>query len=139
MKQILIIPSNIVSVKELRIGNLVQDVGVLEKELTVYKLEDGIITCGDDSFSYPYLSKHLQGIPITPEWLERFGFEYIDIVLYSWANENHMCYEHKEGGFVFMPFCTNDEDCHIRVLYLHQLQNLYYSLTGHDLTINETK
>lgn len=35
-----------------------------------------------------------------------------------------------ENGYMVCPFCTNEESCYIEVKFLHQLQNLYFTITG---------
>lgn len=77
-------------------------------------------------------------IPITPEILERCGFEYIDMPVNGYADDKHLCYQQIDGTIVFMPFCTDDKDCHIHINYLHQLQNLYFALTNQELTFKTT-
>jgi len=73
-------------------------------------------------------------IPITPEILERFGFDYVDMPVNGYADDKHLCYQQIDGTIVFMPFCTDDKDCHIHLKYVYQLQNLYHSLSGIELT-----
>ena len=103
---------------ELRIGNLVYDftdhcnVNILAEDLT------------DVSNFKP--------IPLTEEWLLKFGFDAIfsnelwkDSFGYSLESKGlGLQYSYDEG--TFRVYCE----------YIHQLQNLYFSLTGEELTIN---
>ena len=77
----------------------------------------------------PYYIGDLQPIPLTEDWLLKFGFVYI---YGEW---------HKEG----FNFCINDKIVYTsnefnytevcKLESVHQLQNLYYSLTGEELCI----
>lgn len=74
-------------------------------------------------------------IPLTEEWLKRFGFEkHIN----GWVLEDNFITIHSDdmdndvfirtGGMSKAEYIT----C---VDYVHQLQNLYFSLTGEELTL----
>jgi hypothetical protein len=74
-------------------------------------------------------------IPLTEEWLLKFGFKYdtdndklckslhIDILSFR-ASEGHMCLQSQGYRTLYK---------HIK--YVHQLQNLYFALTGEEITI----
>jgi len=73
-------------------------------------------------------------IPLTEEWLIKFGFEdnqkvkgvkYIDGVI---AID---CIRYGKG------WCLANDEYHPNIKYVHQLQNLYFALTGEELTIKE--
>jgi hypothetical protein len=49
---------------------------------------------------------------------------------FIWVNENQIRFECEEDG-VIMPY-KND-----RFKYVHQLQNIYFALTGEELEIKE--
>jgi hypothetical protein len=79
---------------------------------------------------------HLLGcdpIPLNTNWLLKLGFEY---------NDNIGLYQN--GGFdvdieddVYCHFYINEYgDWYKDIDYVHQLQNLYFALTGEELTIN---
>lgn len=79
-----------------------------------------------------------QPIPLTEEWLVRFGFEYLYFnseELIHKEFKNLYAYKHvmNDGfgivlrGFHALPF----------VKHVHQLQNLYFALTGEELTLSE--
>lgn len=81
------------------------------------------------------------GIPLTEEWLVRFGFEKEIIdqgnkeVDGYWKNVLMMipCPNNKEY-FYGAPYgypMSGD-----KTMYVHQLQNLYFALTGEELTFN---
>lgn len=77
-------------------------------------------------------------VPLSPAILEACGFEYIDQVG-GWCNKHHVIYG--ADHWMIHPFCTNDTDVHIKVEYLHQLQNICFALdpTGTELSINLEK
>jgi len=115
---------SVMKANELRIGNWVYCNHSL---MRVNKIEDtifGIIGGGTELKIY-------QPIPLTEEWLLKFGFLKV-AGLWSYNNGNQ--------EFVF------NED-HISVIIegqwmslnhiknVHQLQNLYFALTGEELTI----
>lgn len=106
---------------DLRIGNLVLDGHEIEKvnhrmiEMLVKK------------------EAEFDPIPLTEEGLIKFGFE--------WCNEAAGYFDSLHAAYLmypkiqFHPFCTNDKDCWIEIEHVHQLQNLYFALTGNELTL----
>lgn len=76
-------------------------------------------------------------IPLTEEWLLKFGFDLInneyhqsrnhDLKLHWTVNKNKMIPEFNEKRFV-----TGYD-----FKYVHQLQNLYFALTSEELTIKK--
>lgn len=84
-------------------------------------------------------SEELNPIKITEEWLLKFGFEHeIDSgnndIMTRQGNNFYLKYINlaiSENGFYYYSdslYCG-----HILIKYIHQLQNLYYSLTGNEL------
>jgi len=52
--------------------------------------------------------KYIEAIPITEEWLKRFGFIYTP-ELFAWVNENHGIYKSKtDGCYLFNIFHIHD-------------------------------
>lgn len=66
--------------------------------------------------------------PLTEEWLFKFGFKKVYHYYYL-NNARHMGFNEEYGFFNV----TND----IQIEYVHQLQNLYFAITGEELTIKE--
>ena len=116
---------------DFRVGNLVFFKGEV-KELGLWDFSTYIQTN----------IEHYKPIPLTEEWLERFGFEKDE--------------EYDEGGLVdyrftlmngsleFVSFWNSEEitgvnqpQTRIDVEHVHQLQNLYFALTGKELTIKK--
>ena len=102
---------------ELRIGNYVND-------------SIGLITIGlngNIKFADAY-----HPIPLTEEWLVKFGFEKTT----KWNNV-----QHTKGILqirnLYILFVKGRNQSWINLKHVHQLQNLYFALTGEELTINE--
>ena len=81
----------------------------------------------------PYYLGELQPIPLTEEWLLKFGFEKVK-----------SRYEEAETfDYVLQPLYFDMANTSVKINgvyqkinypeYVHQLQNLYYSLTGEEL------
>lgn len=103
--------------KELRIGNLIYSESVV------------VAADGRTIFDLAYWEKpQYQPIPITPEWLERFGF-----LPYpfngGWRHESSWLDIDNMGDYFQYPHGCAE------IRSIHQLQNLYYALTGQELTI----
>ncbi len=127
-------------IKELRIGNLVCDDRGVETE--IHALSRNEINNDD-------LTPQYSGIPITEEWLLKFGFvaEYTkeeepEIIGYQrWWTKNHyrwdIMIDIEQFGVIILN-TSYDEKLFCMYTpcdYVHQLQNLYFALTGKELTI----
>jgi len=86
--------------------------------------------------TYCQYSEFISPIPLTPEWLERLGFEKRESgVCYEWWNGiNEVTHdwlvsitEMKDNGQFFY---RNGKHT---IKYVHQLQNLFFALTGEEL------
>lgn len=132
--------------EELRVGNLVIIKGKITKVETIG--EDGINPdhdwgregCTFRCSGYFYEDKFLQnramveGIPITEEWLEKFGLintTDISISKYPFGSYKNtssfggIAINYEKNGIQIMP--------KREIKYVHELQNLYHSLTGEEL------
>jgi hypothetical protein len=115
---------------ELRIGNLLRD-KVSKTELKVIELtEKDFVTYVIDRSKFP-LAKGwgIEPIPLTEEWLLKFGFEWYGRIT-GWTINEHSINE-KNGCF---EFCINKE-FPVELKYVHQLQNIHFALTGEELTL----
>lgn len=76
-------------------------------------------------------------VPLTPEILEKCGFKPHDKFDYF---KNYLALGHKgSSNYVVAEFDRIDGQGHLLrrgISYLHQLQNLYFALTGQELPIN---
>lgn len=135
---------------ELRIGNYVFDCeGYVDKvtaiitpqidnEKNCYPWLRGTTAIMLDNFVGAHNVDAIDPIPITQEWLERFGFVYDN-------DEDELILDAKSG---ISLMCAHDSivyykgnleplwvDVLLNIEYVHQLQNLYFALTGNELTI----
>lgn len=116
--------------KELRIGNLlkcgdnivkVEDIGDSGINLQWFH--------GLSGFDYGYTQ--LSPIELTPEWLDKLGVEQI------WNNR----WQHSEGLDIelfkdgYMILCEERTNWGRRYLHVHEIQNVFYWLTGKELII----
>lgn len=113
-----------VDLKELRIGNYLNIDGLAAP------IGAGWFCASDRGHTLP---KH-EPIPLTPEWLERMGFIENSIKDYCLGGICVFPY-HGEGEW-FARIGMGEEGTPLR--YAHQLQNLYFALTGKELEIKET-
>ena len=131
-------------VRELRIGNYIQDINHPERICRVFRLTSGIdftITyhygrsC-EESYAKASQDIFIQPIPLTEEWLVKFGFEDGPSKGGFALTKNKLSIHlpdisYPQGRTYFNSWCIIDHS----VKYVHQLQNLYFSLTGEELTI----
>lgn len=76
--------------------------------------------------------KDLSPIPLTPKILEKFGLNFDGL---TYRNKTDLVVS-GEFTWVGIYIPRNDEDVTLDCPeYVHQLQNLYYALTGTELTI----
>lgn len=121
---------------ELRIGNLVKwyDVSkVLELHSEKNKFDNVYIEC-EESFEWTECNK-LEPIPLTEEWLLKFGFLIIEIngkFEATLPNFRYNIYWNKyTDGFLF----CDGETVLINFNYVHELQNLVFVLGQRELTV----
>lgn len=132
---------------ELRIGNNIYDSAYPKRDARVFRINSGIewpIT-----YSYGKIFEHtplhgesLLPIPLTEEWLLKFGFTeaMFDYTIHTgeffkgsvgilWVAGNNNVWQLK-----YEMRCTQTV-----IKYVHQLQNLYFALTGEELTLSHDK
>jgi hypothetical protein len=129
--------------QELRIGNMILDCN--KKVRTVLQLFGDSYQCdGDNGHRYSYTYQYSSGIPLTEEWLQRFGFTiHSDYSYRNYALPNHHFIvsvwlgEGQPGGFE-KPGAVYWGDSFGEIQFVHQLQNLFFALTGEELTISSS-
>ncbi len=123
---------------ELRIGNLVYPIH-LDGEAVVMGIGiDGLRLHqrGDDSktsFVANDVKHRLEPIPLTEKWLLSLGFNSIDFV--HDGLEDNGYYEPEMEFSLNRSFQFSEYHKRIDLQYVHQLQNLYFALTGKELII----
>ena len=127
-----------INANELRIGNIIY-LGVVKEPIIVKGINP----------ESPVLL-NAEPIPLDEEWLLKFGFNHFPEMIhefrkdtdcgfnislskmpYRWCFYRHECplsssYDNDKGTYITDRF-----------KYVHQLQNLYFALTGEELTINQ--
>lgn len=130
-----------INVRELRPGNLVIRWGVPAKVCGTQVLDHTAEVSFWDGLSVSKFGcREIFPIPLTPEWLERMGFkrgEVYSLVLSKWASDNLSVSIEIDS---FQPVVMGLDDWveyGKPMQHVHQLQNLYFTLTGEELTIKE--
>ena len=117
--------------RELRIGNIV----INREDYAPFEITEGWEI--DNIGLY-------EPIPLTEEWLLKFGFEMIEDKteeVWYWAYKDFVleptffCFGYA-SPIVFDLIRVNEEN---PLIHVHQLQNLYFALTGEELEITKTK
>jgi len=132
---------------ELRIGNLVS---CRNQIIAIESVVANVINISfpSDNDIEGILIKDIEPIPLTPEWLERCGFNWEDSCLKIDLNNARMKLGFQGGArdkmTLFQTSCPGDGSIITTMHfgwnhpeYVHQLQNLIYALTGEELTIKE--
>lgn len=86
---------------------------------------------------------NIKPIPLTEEWLKKFGFEYDEDELVYYKSMFDYCGNESEDFILLIV--SNDEnyfsvaiaESYEPIEYVHQLQNLYFALTGEELTLKK--
>lgn len=137
---------------ELRVGNLVKAKhtnGNPNKWVVIQIKPEHIVTCSDNP-------KWFKPIPLTENIIEKIGFELYDyedigeplegqendfIILSYKKHKNKYVYYTLDGvsprlyQFIICRETDNNSFVLAEINYLHQLQNLYFALTGEELKI----
>jgi hypothetical protein len=119
--------------KELRIGNILYS-----------RLRDReFIVTATDIVNIQNEPENVRAIPLTKEWLLKYGFIF--------KKQSNICGQDQWSGMDFYmkdnitlrgnlkksSTLTLAEYFNCKIEYVHQLQNLFFALTGTELTINE--
>jgi len=120
-----------INAKEVRIGNWVMhDKGNGFQEI--------MLACAEDICLVQNHPEKFETIPLTEEWLTKFGFNrttYNDPALDIESDFNAEIY-YTDDHRLFLHDCDGGKIGR-EIQYVHQLQNLYFALTGNELIINQ--
>lgn len=109
--------------KELRIGNF------------VYRQSSKMIVNRNDIYQIEVVTKQTQSkydpIPLTEAWLLKFGFTLVNRANYITIDFD----EWELGEFELEDFMYRGS-VEKELKYVHELQNLYFALTGEELILN---
>lgn len=120
---------------ELRLGNFVLYASE-GKQFKVCELSHGGIEVNGEGEITWIEIEEFEGIPLTEEWLLKFGFQIKDIANY--VTIDFTTYE--KGKFLIGDNWEIEYDGDRLTLgydikYVHNLQNVFYALTGQELTL----
>ena len=141
-----------INTKELRLGNWVYEsksskfpmqVETISKDYAYLDFENnqgGLFECNDTD---------MIPIPLNREMLGNLGFEYSSNHIYEHNDDCNLLFDEPNdwnniekyptqivgGDAGFMSLYVPHGETIIRCLYLHQLQNFFYCITGKELTI----
>lgn len=122
--------------KNLRIGNLVKSESEKSEVFELdWDVERGRINyIGDNNYD---------GIPLSDDWLIDFGFQKYHAWEYRWMTGGLQLIE--TNGFWYPAVFSHPEMSHEddqcvslnRIQYVHELQNLFFAITGEELELKE--
>lgn len=135
--------------EELRIGNFVfypSDTNLLSKVTCLGNTSIEVENIDYEQELSPYhqnCEDIIQPIPLTEEWLLKFGFEetWNDGKFrkeYTIRKPHFYLFHYKNGKNESCKWEGLDMDTSA-IKYVHQLQNLHFALTGTELTIKQTE
>ena len=118
---------------ELRVGNYIQN-DLQGRILEILSVSGDLVFIEENPQNY-------SPIPLTKEWLLRFGLEKLDTV--TWKITTGIFIRLPEQGDMWDIYrSTNNRAGDFsglgirRIRCVHELQNLYFALTGQELTIS---
>ena len=121
---------------ELRIGNFVLDdtsdnvmiVSRIEnKDYTEWNSGDKYNICCLKFGTKGYYEGNFKPIPLTKEWLKKFGFK----------KERGESYKLGKYQLYYLLYYEGYKVGELTIKYVHQLQNIYFASSGEELTIKE--
>lgn len=119
---------------ELRIGNWINNHEGKPEQIDgegIAQFSDGELTAPDG------INTFICPIRLTPEWMEKFGFE-LERITYSIDTEEGQAIEFRLPGLLYLAGVNSTTlgECFtvFNMHHVHQLQNLYFALTGEELT-----
>ena len=133
---------------ELRIGNLVyvsdNQTNLIFKEITPINIHNLMHLTGWDKSP---VDIEFEPIPLTEEFLLKFGFKNIDKGdndYITYTDPNHDYYlqldvRRKDNKYLILDNSFDDLRAFsmVDIEYVHQVQNLYFALTGNELKYEE--
>ena len=122
---------------ELRINNWVNDEG---RFCQITMIQDGFINFKFDGLLIQSFSDDIDPIPITKEWLIKFGFKSECDYIKEWYNidlkdKNTLSININQNTYCIGSIQWSEWTYPSSIYYVHQVQNLYFALTGEELTI----
>lgn len=133
-----------VRVEELRVGNFLKShSNIIEVTAIGKDRADLILRQPNTAVNWSMLYSDLQPIQLTEEILLKLGFEVksnagVKYISFGRINKSYEVYLPIVNNILCLSIWQNKMflDLGTRIKYLHQLQNLYFALTGQELEIN---
>lgn len=113
--------------KELRIGNFLNG---KQGHVIVTEIKTNNSVKIHDNTSVFSLGICLQPIQLTQEWLLKFGFFKHE----GWFKKGNIVLHPVNNEYYRTGTHYGREMCTVKIEHVHQLQNLYFALTGEELT-----
>jgi uncharacterized membrane protein len=132
--------------QELRIGNIIFDIS--HRPCMVDAISNRnfvkLTELNNDYTSESFQMMDCNPIPLTEEWLLKFGFSIDGKYLYIGIEDYKYCFNYRDWAdnwafYVEYTDSPHEKDEGVKypvsfdIKYVHQLQNLYFSLTGEEL------
>ena len=125
-----------IAINDLKINNYVyynnehNAIGIITKLITDIITDINYVGI-NNRIDVHYLNKHINPIPLTEEWLIKFGFDYrFTKGKFNIITKGKLGYENGRTYFNSWVILEKQPD------YVHELQNLYYALTKEELTFD---
>jgi hypothetical protein len=132
---------------ELRIGNLVDLGNRIAKIIEISNLSCVVVDLEETQDTIEDYER-TKPIPLTEEWLYKFGFKDIDkgdndYITYTDSNHDYYLQidvRKRDGKYSILDNSFDDlrDFSMVDISYVHQLQNMYFTLTGEELILNKT-
>lgn len=137
---------------ELRIGNLLSVGNYDVKVVEIHHLGVHVFDLEETQDTWELFSDRIKPIPLTEEWLLKFGFKKYPNLRDTFRQEYYDAFQLDIDEHTIISFsipigynhnirCNYDKSYRseekkqsYRVKHVHQLQNLYFALTGEELT-----
>ena len=119
--------------KDLRIGNWIfKDKHFQINGVNIGRAYNYIIDNDRDEYEI----ENIKPIPLTEEWLLKFGFERdVSDLIIEINNHSELSFDEDLDCYLSIDNGHEWNSTDINIKYVHQLQNLYFALTGEELTI----
>ena len=121
-------------INELRIGNYVSHFSFEHQVESIHsknKLSDKYRHIYFEDKTYDFFMT-IKPIELNKEWLIKFGFK-----VFEFDNEKLNQYKYKNRIISIINGNFVDRSSFVVIKYVHQLQNLYFTLNGEELKVNE--
>lgn len=122
-----------IQLTELRKGNFVETSTAWEGYIVVDGIYNGQVCFADGDM---FLPKYVEPIPLTEDWLLKFGFEI------TYSSNFRLKFDHPVHTYIGFDLSHTPDKCmeglryyghYIKVNHVHHLQNLCLDLTGQEL------